>query len=757
MAKKKSKKPTKRKVPAPQKEKWVDKLEFVPLAADEDNSSPSFQVRIVSWNILAQAYCTRRSHRHLPPMYQKCVFSPPMRTALLRQTLERFCNLDVDVFCLQEVDMDLNDLLEGYDSVLTPTVKGGGSGGRVDACGIYFSKQNWRLVEHELVRLDDLATLGQSSTHPGIESNLQGLSTSLLRRNVAILCRLQHRRTKHQMVVCNAHVYWNPEYNYVKLCQVVYVCKRAHQFAGADGIIFCGDLNSPPYSHVHEYLTKGVVNAKQVAPWYSHVDNEDCLLEAPCESSLVEQLEQLKISEQEPQIRYLLDFTLNRFTRWLRILGIDAALETDEEEIQRTKRNNIVVFERCRNEKRTLITTSKQLLLRKDCPPGTYLVNTKSLNNLEASLVHLLLHHGVTLEPRNFLSKCVVCNGTIVDVVDLQDKRRVFLSNNAPDLSDELEVYECNGCGQGYWWCDRPTSSASRVKSQATRLFELCLRGGVPIKGPLNMFDFVNVDQEREQGLEDDQIELEYLEVTDWLNDERLSCPIPLESAYALRDEHDNNNIIGESLAFTNVTHDFVGALDYVLFDTRHFRPTRRLYVPTSFKELNGRELYNGHLLPSMDWPSDHLAVGVQLELIASKHDEPTVNIFGVDKSESGNSSSSSSSQVTPTFSSTDESTPPVRATQFCAPVNGGTVPPTKESGSVSSQATPTLSSTDDSTTPADGVVEFCGPVNGGSIPPPPTTHAPKCACGCVPKIPSLFEMAELRKQARLAAKNNAI
>mmetsp|Transcript_4484 Transcript_4484/g.8735 ORF Transcript_4484/g.8735 Transcript_4484/m.8735 type:complete len:185 (-) Transcript_4484:109-663(-) len=33
-----------------------------------------------------------------------------------------------------------------------------------------------------------------------------------------------------------------------------------------------------------------------------------------------------------------------------------------------------------------------------------------------------------------------------------------------------------------------------------------------------------------------------------------------------------------------------------------------------------------------------------------------------------------------------------------------------------------------------------------------PGAHTPNCACGCIPKIPSLFEMAELRKQARLKA-----
>ena len=38
-----------------------------------------------------------------------------------------------------------------------------------------------------------------------------------------------------------------------------------------------------------------------------------------------------------PKVKYLLDFTLNRLCRWLRILGLDAALETEKEEKERTR------------------------------------------------------------------------------------------------------------------------------------------------------------------------------------------------------------------------------------------------------------------------------------------------------------------------------------------------------------------------------------------------------------------------------------
>ena len=40
-------------------------------------------------------------------------------------------------------------------------------------------------------------------------------------------------------------------------------------------------------------------------------------------------------------VMYVLDYTLNRFTRWLRILGIDATLETLEEEKERTSGGNM--------------------------------------------------------------------------------------------------------------------------------------------------------------------------------------------------------------------------------------------------------------------------------------------------------------------------------------------------------------------------------------------------------------------------------
>ncbi|KAI2506359.1 hypothetical protein MHU86_8087 [Fragilaria crotonensis] len=566
---KKKKLPRKKKKPAKSSatgssisNNWVDRLDFEALKetnesdddsknkADENNAEEAdshgqqrLDLRIVSWNVLAHAYLSRRSHRNLPPSYEDVVFQPKRRNSLINKVLKKLLSLELDIICLQEVDLPIFETTlteHNFEGASTPTVRGGGA---------------------DLIQFDDLATLPSKLTTnisanaatPSatvadvikLDSNFQGVQQSLLRRNVAIVVRLQHRSSKStRIVVANSHLYWNPEFDYVKLCQAHYAVERTRYFANGDPIVFCGDLNSQPGGPVHEYLTRGKVNAKTTAPWYGNQRPDDDGVtssigdteKAAQIDQVVEQLDSLDIEDSNPQIR------------------------------------------------------------------------------------------------------CVVCNGSIRDVTDRDEKKRIFAAHQAPEtvLSDDLECYECDGCGQGYWWSDRPKSSASRVKRQATRLFEMCLRGGVGIKGPLSMFDFVDVEAERKKGVETG-IEVETLQVLEWLKQDELHCPVQLESSYALKD--DNGAIVGECKPFTNVTSDFVGFLDYVLFESSRFELTGRLFLPGSLKELkNGSVTSNAHLLPSSSWPSDHLAVGAELSISVPAEAEVPVavaNVEDVDSEES--------------------------------------------------------------------------------------------------------------------------
>jgi hypothetical protein len=71
----------------------------------------------------------------------------------------------------------------------------------------------------------------------------------------------------------------------------------------------------------------------------------------------------------------------------------------------------------------------------------------------------------------------------------------LFQNHQAPE--DFQEVFQCDSCKQGYWWCEKPTSSASRVRTQATKLLEICIKGGVPIGDDLGIFDFMDVEKIR--------------------------------------------------------------------------------------------------------------------------------------------------------------------------------------------------------------------------------------------------------------------
>jgi Mut7-C RNAse domain len=155
--------------------------------------------------------------------------------------------------------------------------------------------------------------------------------------------------------------------------------------------------------------------------------------------------------------------------------------------------------------------------------------------------VHILLTHGVVLDPIKFLTRCVVCNGDIFAVDDPLLKRQIFENQQAPaHESHDLEVHQCNKCLQGYWWSDRPGSSASRVGDQATRLFELCLRAQIPVAQKTeegHMFEHVDIEKQRKAGwdwtTEGSELLKVKLQVSEWLKDENLKCPVsPLQSAY---------------------------------------------------------------------------------------------------------------------------------------------------------------------------------------------------------------------------------
>jgi mRNA deadenylase 3'-5' endonuclease subunit Ccr4 len=319
---------------------------------------PPLEFNIASFNVLAESYLTPRSHPGLPREYADVAFDKTRRRRLLVDTLERFCgpippypssrtsaddgaahdddddydddefvmSRRWDILALQELDLveDDDHILPAFDSwgykvIRTPNDK------RRDCCAIAYDASKFILMNHDVIRFDDLSTLmtqrggdgnghgdgatpgrkyddidgerakgkssSSSATYGGdVKSRgrsnipaheMTGMVRSFLRRNCAIVAHLVSVHTGESIVVVSVHLYWHPGYEYVKLCQAKYLLDYVNEFAimergkmptsaGSDGIpavIICGDINSKPGSIVHRLFVEHHVDARTVAPW----------------------------------------------------------------------------------------------------------------------------------------------------------------------------------------------------------------------------------------------------------------------------------------------------------------------------------------------------------------------------------------------------------------------------------------------------------------------------------------------------------
>ena len=203
----------------------------------------------------------------------------------------------------------------------------------------------------------------------------------------------------------------NPNRPEVKLSQTIYWLDRVHQFAvSGDGvlpILMAGDFNSTPSSEVYKYLTdhtRHFLSAHQAALTLTspaiHQQAMKCLY--------------------GHQTKFLCDSTLGRLCRWMRILGIDTKIDRHCEKHQKacTTKDYPKFFLQARRENRVILSTSRTLLERAECPRSSY-INTK---DLEASLIELCREYHLQLHKDKLLSVCGKC-GADIETCDQSDER----------------------------------------------------------------------------------------------------------------------------------------------------------------------------------------------------------------------------------------------------------------------------------------------------------------------------------------------
>ena len=603
-------------------------------------------VRVGTLNVLADAYCNPQQlpwveRKHLGWQYRRYSIIAAIRA------------LRCDILALQEVDQP-DDIIEelqslGYDAVFAQRP------GRRDGVLTAWQQKKFARVWFvgranspgtDVVDFNDLVAL-------------QGGDERFRRSNLGLLMALRDLTApgSRLLLVANAHLYWNPHRKDVKLAQAVYLTRRiegtlaelrkhfttgtksaaapclleetrtkrftvfesssqnAHSCCNAVGVIVCGDLNSIPSSAVAAFFTSPTGIARP---------------------------------SDRTHDRFLCDSSLNRLTRWLRLLGIDTELETAAEEAKRTSTQNDCsqLFARCVSEKRLLLTSSRKVLQRSECPPAVFVDN----RNARESFAALVKKLRIPVQPSTFLTRCVKCNGVIKaeesgEWPEGWDGNRARLNDGVPD---DLPLFMCTNpaCTQVYWFSNRPNSSAVRSKELADELFalvkpnnqnaaleqassneemndkphetpELVCSASTAPRDAVGVLAGQHESSQNRQNPETSTIN------SAETSSVRLRHSLRLRSAYhtisrveggknqsdhtenEMGNSKQDNHSIEDNEIITTSRADFHGYLDYLLFSDETFRGcSQRLKLPSA-RQLRDNDVLGK--LPCRTWGSDHL------------------------------------------------------------------------------------------------------------------------------------------------------
>ena len=342
-------------------------------------SSSPLHFNIACWNVLADCYAYRQPSKAIVEPVIPIYISWDVRKHKIEDSIS---TSGADILCLQEVDhyVDFYEpLFEklGYKSLYLQRKK------RQDGCLIAYNSEKFVVHGVDEVQFDDVADLLLSDS----------ARTNVKRSNVALVALMSCKSDQSKKFVsATAHIYWNPRKPEVKSLQTQYLVSRIDSFIASVGltdalpVFIAGDFNSVPFSEPYQMLVNGFENdllKKGVANVGNIVSNF-----------------------YGPKTKFLCDRNLSRLCRWMRVLGIDAALMPDiEKEVsevvgdgangtpvltspktyRKHKQSFENIFSRARNEQRVILTTSTTMRERSMCPPS-YLVSTR---DLEAALIEV--------------------------------------------------------------------------------------------------------------------------------------------------------------------------------------------------------------------------------------------------------------------------------------------------------------------------------------------------------------------------------
>jgi uncharacterized protein with PIN domain/endonuclease/exonuclease/phosphatase family metal-dependent hydrolase len=272
-------------------------------------------VTVVTWNVLADCYAhgharsTSSTTKNETSHAEQSVNLPTSwnyRKSLIEKCL---AECTADIICLQEVDhfpAFYEKCLEkhGYRPMYyqRPT--------RKDGCAIAFKPDKFELLAVDTVSCDDSVVADSLYEYQKYQKH-----------NVGLSLRLRIRETEKEFVICTCHVHWNPTLPDVKVSQALYLLQRLKLFRDGDDtpVIFTGDFNTLPDDVVYKGIT-----------------HPDCI------TALTQKLRELRYGGAlyGPKTRFLCDASLSKLCKWLRVLGVNVALDAWDNGVPASSQKN---------------------------------------------------------------------------------------------------------------------------------------------------------------------------------------------------------------------------------------------------------------------------------------------------------------------------------------------------------------------------------------------------------------------------------
>ncbi|KAI8046343.1 hypothetical protein M5D96_002545 [Drosophila gunungcola] len=255
---------------------------WLPLAKP-NKTRPACIFTVMCYNVLCDKYATRQMYGYCPSWalcweYRK------------KSIIDEIRHYAADIISLQEIETEqfyhffLPELKnDGYEGIFSPKSRAKTMSELerkyVDGCAIFFRASKFTLIKESLIEFNQLAMANAEGSDNMLNRVMPkdniGLAALLKVKENAWEPMSEVTQISQPLLVCTAHIHWDPEFCDVKLIQTMMLSNElktiideaSHSFrpghkndSNAVQLLLCGDFNSLPDSGVVEFLGKGRVN-----------------------------------------------------------------------------------------------------------------------------------------------------------------------------------------------------------------------------------------------------------------------------------------------------------------------------------------------------------------------------------------------------------------------------------------------------------------------------------------------------------------